>query len=445
MRLYRRLRAARLASRLQPLQAAAQEHAAQRRHGMTFSNLFAPSVAAIRGNSQAFQVIGENIANSVTPGFKSADTRFVEVLTANPGTEFESLGGIRPSTQFFIGKQGVLETSDNPLDVAITGRGFLIGNTQADESGEYQLTRAGVLGFTTLDNNGTEETYLTDLAGNFVLGWPADALGNFAAGSSVASLDPIQVDSGSILFTPVATTAATLGAILPAGAAAGDSYTASLPVIDAAGAEHALSLQFTRTATPNVWTSAASVSGGTVTSGEAATITFDATGAIVSPASQSVGLSFAAPGGATTVAVDYAGLLSFAGAFNVTGVTQNGIPAGDLESLAFDEDGVLSGFFNNGRSRPLFKLPLAIVPNPDGLDIASNTHYTVSDNSGDLTLFEADLTEMGRFTPSAIEQSTTDLSLEFTKLILIEQSYTSAVQAYTVVDEMAQVASDLKR
>lgn len=412
---------------------------------MTFSTLFAPSVSAIRGNSQAFQVIGENIANSVTPGFKAADTRFVEVLSANASTENASLGGIRPRTSFFIDRQGLLEASDNPLDVAISGRGFLIGNTQVDESGEYQLTRAGVLGFTTLDNGGTEETYLTDLAGNFVLGWPADSAGNVSAGGTVSSLDPIRIDAGSILFSPVATTAAALNAILPADATAGDIHTAPLPVLDAAGAEHALSLQFTRTATPNVWTLAASVGGGTVTSGGAATVTFDATGAIVSPASQSIGLSFGGAGGATTVAVDFTGLRSYAGAFTVTGFTQNGIPPGELQSLAFDEDGVLSGLFSNGQSRALYKLPLATVPNPNGLDVTSSTHFTLSDTSGDLTLFEADQTDIGRFAPSSVEQSTTDLSLEFTKLIQIQQSYTTAVQAYTVVNEMAQVASDLKR
>jgi len=411
---------------------------------MSFINLFAPAVSALRGNSQAFQVIGENISNAVTPGFKAADTRFQEVLASTAESDFETLGGIRPVVQHFIDKQGLLTSTQNALDLAINGQGFLISNTQLDENGEYQLTRAGQFSITNVANNGVDEAYLTDLAGNFALGWTADSAGNFTTANTVATLDPLRVDPGAVVFLPVATTNASLNAILPSGAATGDAVIAPITVIDAAGAEHSLSIQFTKAAAPNTWNLAASVSGGSVTSGGTATMTFDAAGNITSPLTQSIGLNFGA-GGATTVALDFTAMRQFGAPFNVLGVTDDGIPAGTLQDVFFDEDGILSGNFSNGRTRALYKVPLATVTNPNGLSLRSNTHFAVSDTSGALELREADLTGIGSFAPSSLEQSTTDLGLEFTKLVVVQQGYTTAVQAYTVVEEMLRTAADLKQ
>ena len=130
---------------------------------MSFSNLFAPSIAAIRSNSLAFQVIGENIANAVTPGFKAADTRFVDILSTSEANKFESLGGVRPTVQNFISNQGILQQTQSALDVAINGNGFFVTNTEFDRSGEFQLSRAGQFGVTV---NESDEAYITDPSGN---------------------------------------------------------------------------------------------------------------------------------------------------------------------------------------------------------------------------------------------------------------------------------------
>ncbi len=69
----------------------------------------------------------------------------------------------------------------------------------------------------------------------------------------------------------------------------------------------------------------------------------------------------------------------------------------------------------------------------------------MSDEAGALRLFEADLTEFGSFAPETLEQSTTDIATEFNKLIVTQQSYSTAVQAYTAIEEMAQIATQLKQ
>jgi len=411
---------------------------------MTFVNLFAPATSAMRADSSAFKVISDNIANSVTPGYKAADTRFGELITQSPNSTTSYYGGTYPQIQNFIDKQGTIEKTQRNFDLAINGNGFLISNTALDGSGPYLLGRAGQLVGTVVQSGGADQTYLTDSTGAFILGWPADANGNFSPGTTVGSLQPIRIDSASTQFDPVATTAGSFDAVLPAGDPAGTVVTGSLPVIDAEGAEHTLSLQFTKSATPNTWDMLASLSGGTVASGSAATLTFDATGALVSPTSQSLGLTFNGTGGATTVALDLSATRELGAAFTTLGYTQNGVSAGELQTLAFDQNGVLSGTFSNGQTRALYKLPLAVVNSTNMLEPVDGTHFALTTQAGTLTLYDAAQTGLGKFVPNALEQSTTDLGTEFSKLILTQQSYASAVRAYTVADDMTRVAYQLK-
>ncbi len=411
---------------------------------MAFVNLFAPTISAMRADATAFKVISDNIANSVTPGYKAADTRFGELLTQTASSTTDYYGGTYPQIQNFVDKQGTIAPTQRPFDIAINGKGFLVSNTALDGSGDYLLGRAGQLVGTTVQTGGTEATYLTDSSGAYVLGWQADANGNFTTSNSVSSLTPIRIDTASTQFDPVATTAAMYNGVLPAGDAAGSVVTGSLPVVDAQGVEHTLSLQFTKSATPNTWDMVASVSDGTVSSGSTATLSFDATGALVSPTSQSLGLTFSGSGGSTSVALDLSPTRELGAPFTTLGYSQNGITAGQLVSLAFDDKGVLSGTFSNGQTRALYKLPLAAVNSPDQLAPVDGTHFALTPKSGDITLFDASQSEVGSFVPSALEQSTTDIGTEFSKLILTQQSYASATRAFTVADDMARVAYQLK-
>ena len=411
---------------------------------MAFVNLFASSTSALRSNASAFKVIGDNIANSVTPGYKAADTRFVEVLTATASGIYESYGGVRPSVQNFIDKQGTLEQTQRALDVALVGRGFLVSNTEVDGSGQYQLGRAGQFISTAVLNGSAEESYLTDTTGAFILGWQADASGTINTGTDISSLSAIRVDPASVQYEPVATTVGSYNAILPADEAAGTVRTGSMPVIDVEGVQHALSLQFTKSATPYTWDLVTSVSDGTVTAGSPVTLTFDVDGTLLTPTSQPIGLAFSGTGGSTSVNMDLSAMRELGAPFTTVGFSQNGIPAGELRSLSFDENGVLSGLFSNGLTRTLYKLPVGMVQSPNLLDPIDGTHFALTDKSGALTLFDAAATGMASFAPGTLEQSTTDLSAEFNKMIQTQQSYSTAVRAYTVAEEMTRVATQLK-
>ncbi len=411
---------------------------------MTFINLFAPPTSALYGNSTAFKTIADNIANATTPGYKAADTRFSELLTSTPTQVTDIYGGTRASVQNFIDKQGTIEATQRAFDVAMIGRGFLVSNTAVDGSGEYQLGRAGQFVTTTVSNGSTEESYLSDTSGNFILGWPADANGNITTGTNVSSLTAIRIDPDSAQFDPVPTTAGSYAAILSADAAAGTVVSDAIPVVDAAGVAHSLTFQFTKSATPYTWDLALSVDNGTVSSGATASLTFDVDGTLLSPTSQSVGLTFAGAGGSTSVALDLSATRELAGAFTTIGYSQNGITTGSLVSYSFDQDGVLYGTFSNGQTRALYQLGVGIVPSPDLLEPIDGTHFGLTDAAGGLALVDASTTDMISFQSGALEQSTTDIATEFNKMIVTQQSYSTAARAYTVADEMARTATELK-
>jgi len=410
---------------------------------MTFINLFAPSTSALYSNSTAFKTIADNIANSTTAGYKAADTRFSELITPTASRTTDVYGGASASIQNFIDKQGIIAPTQRTFDVALAGRGFLVSNTAVDGSGEYQLGRSGNFVTTVVDPS-TGESYLTDTTGNFILGWAADSTGTISTGTDVSSLVPIRIDPGAAQYDPVATTAGSYSAILPADAAAGTTVSDAMPVIDANGAAHSLTLTFTKAATPYTWDLAISVDNGTVSSGGTATLNFDVDGTLLSPTSQAVGLTFSGTGGSTSVALDLSDTRELAGAFTTIDYSQNGIEAGDLVSYSFDQDGVLYGTFSNGQTRALYQLAVGIVPSPDRLETVDGTHFRLTDAAGSLSLVDASATDMVSFVTSALEQSTTDISTEFNKMIITQQSYSTAARAYTVADEMARTATELK-
>ncbi len=414
---------------------------------MTSFNIFTQPISALRANSMSFDVIGDNISNAVTPGFKATDTRFREQIIETGGGSTAAFSGIKPSIQKFVDKQGIIETTNRTLDVAIDGNGFFVTNSALDGSGEFQFTRAGQFDLTVLDPGATETTFITDSGGNFVFGWPSDGLGGFSTGTGVTSLGPMQVDPSANTLAATETTIVDIDAVLPSDSAIGFSTTTGVSVFDQAGNGNLMTLTFTKTAV-NAWDLDIEVANSNLTTGVFPTtaLTFSSSGVLTSASTITVAPTYTLPGGgAASIALDIAGFNEFAGTFSVLSTSQNGNVSGELKSLSIDNDGVISGNFTNGASQGLYKLPIATVINPNQLSPRANTHYALSSAAGELTLLEADLTGKGRFVPSALESSTTSIEGEFAKMIENQQSYSSNVRAYTVAEEMIRTATNLKQ
>ena len=417
---------------------------------MTMFGSLSAAFTGMRSHSDAMRSISDNIVNVQTPGYKTANTRFKEMISEIGRTQnrvIQEHMGVAPETQFFIDKQGTTEFTGRALDVAIQGKGFFVSNTEADGSGSIELTRNGQLLNKSVNINGTDQLFLSDVKGNVVLGWPTDETGSFQIGTDVGSLEPIRIDSNAFSITAQASTEALLQVNLKNDAVTGESFNVDLAVFDEVGTDHNVKFNFAKTATLNTWDVTPSFTDGTTIAQTVPfTMTFDATGAVISPTSQTLDLTFSNTGGGTaSVAVDFSTMSQFAGGFTLLDLSADGNANGLLDSVNFDETGAVIGNFSNGVSRNLYKLPIAIVDEPNKLDLRFNTHYAANSRSGEITLFEADQSGLGDFVAGSLEASTTDLATEFNNMIIAQQSFAMNGQSFRTIDAMAQTAYELKR
>ncbi|MED5356827.1 MAG: flagellar hook-basal body complex protein [Pseudomonadota bacterium] len=417
---------------------------------MTMFSSLSAAFTGMRSHSDAMRSIRDNIVNVQTPGYKTANTRFKEMISEIGRTQnriIQEHMGVAPETQFFIDKQGTTEFTGRALDVAIQGKGFFVSNTEADGSGSIELTRNGQLLNKSVNIGGTDQLFLSDVKGNVVLGWPTDETGSFQIGADVGSLEPIRIDSNAFSISAQTSTEALLQVNLKNDAVTGESFNVDLAVFDEIGTDHNIKFNFAKTATLNTWDVTPSFTDGTTIAQTVPfTMTFDATGAVISPTSQTLDLTFTTPGGGTaSLGVVFSKMSHFAGGFTLVVLSADGNANGLLDSVNFDETGAVIGNFSNGVSRNLYKLPIAIVDEPNKLDLRFNTHYAANSRSGEITLFEADQSGLGDFVAGSLEASTTDLATEFNNMIIAQQSFAMNGQSFRTIDAMAQIAYELKR
>ncbi len=228
---------------------------------------FSPSVFGMLSQSQALNTIGINIANVSTGGYRARETRFSTLLSESVFNESD-LNGVRPQEIQRIDKQGLLQASDSPFDLGISGRGFFILSDTFDQSGRTFYGRDGSFQMRTVndisvtaDDGSTitvRDGYLADKNGYFVLGWEPDANGEFT--DSGGTLTPLRIDSYAFsdVFEP--TTTADLVANLPANNDAGEAETYAVTVIDSNGDRQTVTFNFTKSSTLNQWEMSATTS-----------------------------------------------------------------------------------------------------------------------------------------------------------------------------------------
>lgn len=413
---------------------------------MTAFGFFAAGISALRGHTESFAGISQDIANLTSDGYKATDTQFAEMVHTGDGGVFEQFSGLKSGTRNLVEHQGNILSTTRNFDIAIDGTGFLVTNTLQDLSGDVQLTRAGSLDRIVVGTGTAEQAFLADQNGNFVLGWPSDGAGGFSVGVDIGSLQPIRIDAGAAGSDAVATSTATMAANLPAQSATGTNFDLNVGVFDNLGNTHTLLFDFTKNAALNTWDLAVSTPDGTVTSGAAASMTFDASGNLVAPASQSVGITWTNPAAAapSTITVDFSQMSHFGGGFTPLITQANGNAAGILTDIEFNSAGEVVGLFSNGLNQGIAKLPIALARAQNSLSTEQGTYFSINPNSGDVRLVEADVSDFGSFVPNGLEQSTVDLAGEFSDMVIAQRAYSSAAQTVKVIDEMTQVATRLK-
>ena len=413
---------------------------------MSIIGSFVSPAMGMMSQVSAFGTISQNIVNLNTGGHKAVDTRFSTLLASNIGGQGDT-GGVRVIRRNLISTQGRTLTTTNPLDVSINGSGMFVlqskltgGDTFYSRDGAFQVSTALKGSATVNGQNVTiNQGYLVDKNGMFLQGFLPDSNGDFP--TTGGTLSSLRVDRFAFSSDAAATTTAELSVILPAEATVGATHSASASVFDPTGATKSFEFTWTKLAANNQWTLSISPKNGT--SSSTTTVTFDENGNLPSGTNLTVAINWD-DSQTSSIVMDISNSIQLGNNFQYSNFQRNGRVPGDLERVSFDAKGHLVGSFSNGTVRNLYKLPLAVFPNPDGLIMEQGNLFSISTLSGVPVLAQAAPDGFGVFTPYSQELSNTNLANEFTKMIMAQQAYNSSASVFKTVDEMIRTAAGLK-
>ncbi len=151
-----------------------------------------------------------------------------------------------------------------------------------------------------------------------------------------------------------------------------------------------------------------------------------------------------ADGGTATISMDISDMTQFGSGFTPYSFDHNGLAAAQMFRTQFDSAGHVIGTFDDGTQRKIYKIPLAVFSNPNGLEMKNGMVFAETDVSGAPSTFAADVTSIASFNPYSVELSNVDLATEFSRMIMVQNAYNSNATVFKTVDEMTMVARDLK-
>lgn len=405
-------------------------------------------VSGLRMHQVRMDVIGNNIANINTFGFRASRATFEDVLSqtlrgaAGPtpvsgGTNPQQIGlGIALGSIDMITTQGSLQLTGRDTDMAITGNGFFV----LKDGGSLAFTRAG-----TFDRDAAG-FLVNPSTGQRVQGWTAAADGSFGV-RDIGTLGDITIPLGQTIMA-TETTSMTFGQNLDAGLATGGTHNTTTVIYDTLGNEIPISFTFTKTGN-NAWSWNATTQGSNTSLGSG-TLNFanDGTFASVTPATPTITVPGVNGAGSTTIAIDFTKTTQASNAgLGSTCVVQNhdGNTMGSLQSFTVDQTGTISGVYSNGLRRPLAQVAVGDFLNPNGLVKVGHNEFQTSNNSGLAVIGTPGTGGRGAIAPGNLEMSNVDISQEFTSMIITQRGFQANSRIITASDEMLQDLVNLKR
>ncbi len=408
---------------------------------------FSTALSALGAHATAVDVVGNNLANLNTPGFKASAVSFADLVTqslgAGLGETQVGFGVGRPTTlrQF---SQGAIQSSNGPLDAAIQGDGFLVVQNSA---GNQLYTRGGNL---IVDKSGN----LLTAKSHRVLGWSAGADGSVNTNGPVGN---IVIPVGS-LRAPTASTGFNFDINLNAAASAGERFSTSIEVFDSLGVSHIVTANFTRSTTANQWDYAISVPDADVNSPitpVTGSLTFNTLGILTTPTATDAPPEIAITGlvsGAADMTLrwslyngDIPRLTQYAQPSAVSANSQNGNPAAQLIRVGLADGGQVLAQYSNGQQVVVGQLAMASIRNPESLVAVGDNNFQLSARSALPAIGRPGTGGRGTILGGAVESSTVDIAREFTNLIVLQRGYQANTRVITTVDEISQETINLKR
>ncbi|RJQ82963.1 MAG: flagellar hook protein FlgE, partial [Desulfobacteraceae bacterium] len=387
-------------------------------------------ISGLKAQTSTMAVIGDNIANVNTTGFKTSRVLFANVFNATLGQSRMQIGrGVSMNGISSNWNAGTLENSNTVTDLAINGQGMFIVRNESN-NGQY-YTRAGQFEF-----NGDNTLVTQD--GLLVQGYAINPVTG-----ALGALGNISLPNG--ISTPRPTEEISIGLNLDAGAAIGDTFDTTMSVYDSLGNSIELNFNFIRSATGWNWYVAPSIGSATPAGPAAAPpayyeLVFDATGTLL-PGSSTPAMAAGDAGPPITVTgltgndltIDWnmldalgnsnGSITGYSGTSVKTSQTQDGYPSGMLQGISVDENGTFTALYSNGTMAPFAQIALADFASYAGLAKQGSNLFMSSLASGQPVVTVPNSAGVGAIAPSSLEMSNVDLAQEFVALITTQRAF----------------------
>jgi flagellar hook protein FlgE len=460
-------------------------------------------VSGLQNHQTRMDVVGNNIANVNTTGFKKGRVNFQDMLyqqIAGAARPSEDLGGINPKEVGLgmsvasidtVHLQGTLQTTGVQSDLALSGTGFFV--MKSGDSAYY--TRAGNF---SIDNQGT---LVNPGNGMMVQGWMAQEINGQQILDISRNVENLIIPIGSkdpARATTNVNFACNLDKRLPEIPEnpndlqiAQGTWRSQVEIFDSFGNTHVLQVEFTRVpGVNNSWNAAVTVdpqsdppANASIGLGEEApatggpnvfNVTFDNNGLLLSAADGAGNVSGGEGAGAVIMNIAYdvldstpgedgapvrqeftlnlgevggytRNITQFAQESSTKAVEQNGYGMGYLENFKIDQNGIITGVFSNGTNRALGQVALASFANQGGLEKAGENMYMESNNSGVANIGPARVAGKGKIVSGTLEMSNVDLADQFVDMIVTQRGFQANSRTIQTADQLLQELLTLKR
>jgi flagellar hook protein FlgE len=403
-------------------------------------------ISGMKNFQTKLDVIGNNIANVNTYGFKKGRATFQDLMNqtvSGASRATENRGGINAmqvglgatlATIDTIQTQGSVQTTGRSLDVAVSGDGFFVvrqgnnemytraGNFYLDSNGSLVTGGGSLVQGYGINNDGTVQNDLGDIVIDSDATMPPQATENATFDGNLKASQPVDEDGNPIPEQPV---------------------LIGFKAKDSLGQDIDLTLTLTRGANVNEWD--ATVSGPAITGTANMTLTFDQQGKLPNPTN--LGISVQLNNGAASpqnINLDFSKLTQFDSSNSANVDTVDGNAEGSLESFNIGSSGEVNGVYSNGEVNVIAQLALATFSNAEGLTKAGSNLFQTSNNSGLPNVGTAG-EGRGSLLSGSLEMSNVDLSEEFTEMITAQRGFQANTKIITTSDEILQELVNLKR
>lgn len=417
---------------------------------------FQQGLSGLSAAASNLSVIGNNIANTTTVGFKSSAAQFADVYA----TSLHGVGGLQIGIGTKVADveqnftQGNIAITNNPLDIAISGEGFF----RMEQDGIVTYSRNGQFN---LDKDG----FVINAANQKLTGYLANPAGVIIGGGlpvpiqiSLAPIPPLATDNARLdlnLDSQQPNIAATT-AINPVDPAT-YTHSTSFTVYDQAGNAHGMVLYFQKNTTNN-WVAEAYVNNLRVpigtggASGQAMTFAFNTNGTLNLINGAAAGLqpitipatTLGTGAAALTFDADFTRFTQYGSVFGVSFLTQDGYSSGRIAGVSVDREGLIQGRYTNGQTRNLGQVILHSFLNPQGLQSVGNNQWYESADSGQPIYGAPGSGVLGFVQSGAVEESNVNMTAQLVNLIVAQRMYQANAQTIRAQDQILQTLVNLR-